>query len=193
MASTLLDGGPGSLGKASTPCALISPPGRVYVNVHWAMWAFSEESSAGSVTTQKRSKRPTFSFPLSLYSGALRTRISPWLRPCAPRATTFCSTVLVKTVRLLRSSLLLWSSLPLGEADDTATSTPIMPSAITTTKTTTVLLNTTFLYSSSLKEGGTQGSLSPATFDYGARLHIQGRQRIPQWRVFVLLLGVACR
>src|SRR5215217_3842293 len=153
------------------------------------MWAFSEDSSAGSVTTQKRSKRPTFSFPLSLYSGALRTRISPWLRPCAPRSITFSSAVLVKTVRVLRPSLSLWSSLPLGEADDTAPSTPIMPSAITTTKTTAVLLNTTFVYSSSLKRSGTLGSLSPATFDNGARLHIQGRQRIAQWRVFVLLSG----
>src|SRR5215218_23262 len=157
MASTLLDGSPGSLGKASTPCALISPPAKVYVIVHSAMWAFSEGSSAGSVTTQNRSKRPTFSFPLSLYSGALRTRISPWLRSGGPRSSTFSSAVLVKTVRVLRP-LSLWSSLALGEADDTAPRTPIMPSAITTTKTTTLLLNTTFLYSSSLKRVGTLGS-----------------------------------
>jgi hypothetical protein len=65
-ASTLLDGRPGSSGKASTPCALISLPAKVYVYEHCAMWAFSEGSSAGSVTTQKRSMRSTFSFPLSL-------------------------------------------------------------------------------------------------------------------------------
>src|SRR5215211_554714 len=186
MASTLLDGGPGISGKASTPCALISPPGRVNVNVHSAMWAFSEDSSAGSVTTQKRSKRPTFSFPLLLYTGAFTTRISPWLRPAAPRSRTFSWTVLVETVRVLRP-LSLWSSLLLDEADDTAPRTPIIPSAITTRKSTTVLLNTTFLYSSSLKRGETRLSVSPAPFDNGASLHIQGRQRIPKWRVFVLL------
>src|SRR5215208_6003304 len=187
MASTLLDGRPGSSGKASTPCALISPPAKVYVNEHCAMWAFSEGSSAGSVTTQNTSKRPTFSFPLSLYSGAFTTRISPWLRPCAPRSSTFSSAVLVETVRVLRPSLSLWSSLLLDEADDTAPRTPIIPSAITTRKSTTVLLNTTFLYSSSLKRGETRLSVSPAPFDNGASLHIQGRQRIPKWRVFVLL------
>jgi hypothetical protein len=62
---------PGASGWASGPTALICPPGTVNVLVHSSMWAFSEGSSAGSVTTQKRSKRPTFSFPLSLYSGGV--------------------------------------------------------------------------------------------------------------------------
>src|SRR5215208_3396465 len=156
------------------------------------MWAFSEESSAGSVTTQKRSKRPTFSFPLSLYTGALRTRISPWLRPCAPRSRTFSSTVLVKTVRVLRPSLSLWSSLPLGEADDTAPRTPIMPSAMPTTKTTTVLLNTTFLYSSSLKRGGTLGSKARHVGQQGLEYEGMRGQAHPPMSGCWCCLGVAC-
>ena len=56
---------PERLGYASTPCTLISPPGRVNVFVHSAMCAFSEDSSAGSVIAQNRSKRPILSFPLS--------------------------------------------------------------------------------------------------------------------------------
>ncbi len=58
MDSRFLAGSSGSLGKSCTPCWPISPPGSVYVTVHWAMWAFSEGSSAGSVVTQNRSKRP---------------------------------------------------------------------------------------------------------------------------------------
>jgi hypothetical protein len=65
-ASTLLGGGSGSLGKLLTPCVLISLPGRVYVYVHSVMWAFSLGSSAGSVTTQNKSRRPILCFPLSL-------------------------------------------------------------------------------------------------------------------------------
>ena len=56
---------PRELRVGSYALSLISPPGRVYVYVHSAMWAFSLGSSAGSVTTQNRSRRPTFSFPLS--------------------------------------------------------------------------------------------------------------------------------
>src|SRR5215208_2460479 len=193
MASTLLDGRPGSSGKASTPCALISPPAKVYVNEHCAMWTFSEGSSAGSVTTQNTSKRPTFSFPLSLYSGAFTTRISPWLRPCAPMSRTFSSAVLVETVRVLRPSLSLWSSsLPLGEADDTAPRTPIIPSVITTTKSITLLLNTTFVYSSSLKRSGTLGSKARHVGQQGLEYEGMRGQAHPPMSGCWCCLGVAC-
>jgi hypothetical protein len=64
MASRVLGGGAGSLGKAFTPCALIYPFRKVNAYVHSAMLTFSLGLSAGSVATQYRSMRPTFSFPL---------------------------------------------------------------------------------------------------------------------------------
>src|SRR5215217_1163634 len=94
------------------------------------MWAFSADSSAGSVTVQNASRRPTFSFPLSLYTGALMARRSPWVGPFGPRSTTLISGVLAKTVRVLRPSLPLCLSALSGEAD-TPLKTPIMPSAST--------------------------------------------------------------